>query len=133
MQCFGKNQEELKAKLHHFEAVFGSEIEKLKLKVEQLETKVQEQDILLKECNRSSRKIRQSENEMPLAVVEENNSNKRRSLDPKTCMEAQTSDPSLESGMYWIDPDGHSRGDDPIYVYCNMSTGEEFLLIPISQ
>ena len=43
--------------------------------------------------------------------------------DPKTCLEARTADPSLESGMFWIDPDGQSRGDDPIYVYCNMTTG----------
>ena len=32
--------------------------------------------------------------------------------DPKTCLEARTADPSLESGMFWIDPDGQSRGDD---------------------
>ncbi|KAK4011383.1 hypothetical protein OUZ56_020497 [Daphnia magna] len=25
--------------------------------------------------------------------------------------------------MYWIDPDGQGVGDDPIYVFCNMTTG----------
>jgi hypothetical protein len=32
-------------------------------------------------------------------------------------------DPSLPSGMHWIDPDGEGVGDDPIYVYCDMTSG----------
>ena len=43
---------------------------------------------------------------------------------PKTCDTIRQSDPSKESGMYWIDPDGQGQGDGPIYVYCNMSTGQ---------
>ena len=42
---------------------------------------------------------------------------------PKSCEEIRLSDESEESGMYWIDPDGHGTGDPAIYVYCNMSTG----------
>ena len=41
----------------------------------------------------------------------------------RTCRETHAGDPSLASGMYWIDPDGQGVGDDPIYVYCNMATG----------
>ncbi len=41
----------------------------------------------------------------------------------RTCSEAHTVDPSLSSGMYWIDPDGEGVGDDPIYVSCDMTTG----------
>ncbi len=41
----------------------------------------------------------------------------------RTCSEARTVDPSLASGMYWIDPDGEGVGDDPIYVFCDMATG----------
>ena len=36
----------------------------------------------------------------------------------------RASDPSLNSGMHWIDPDGQGVGDDPIYVYCDMATGK---------
>lgn len=43
----------------------------------------------------------------------------------RTCSEARTVDPSLSSGMYWIDPDGQGVGDDPIYVNCDMATGRE--------
>jgi hypothetical protein len=41
----------------------------------------------------------------------------------RTCSEARTVDPSLATGMYWIDPDGEGVGDDPIYVSCDMATG----------
>lgn len=41
----------------------------------------------------------------------------------RTCREARLADPSLTSGMHWIDPDGQGVGDDPIYVYCDMITG----------
>ncbi|KAK4011386.1 hypothetical protein OUZ56_020500 [Daphnia magna] len=41
----------------------------------------------------------------------------------RTCRETRLADPSLSSGMYWIDPDGQGVGDDPIYVFCNMTTG----------
>ena len=42
---------------------------------------------------------------------------------PRTCQQLRADDPSLPSGMYWIDPDGQSVGDSPIYVYCDMITG----------
>ena len=42
----------------------------------------------------------------------------------RTCHDVRTADPSLISGMYWIDPDGQGVGDDPISVYCNMLTGK---------
>ena len=41
----------------------------------------------------------------------------------RTCKELHQADPSLNSGMYWIDPDGQGVGDDPIYVHCDMATG----------
>jgi hypothetical protein len=43
---------------------------------------------------------------------------------PRTCREARAADPSLSSGMYWIDPDGQGGGDGPIYVYCDMTSGK---------
>ena len=42
----------------------------------------------------------------------------------RTCKELNQADPSLVSGMYWIDPDGQGVGDDPIYVNCDMKTGQ---------
>jgi hypothetical protein len=42
---------------------------------------------------------------------------------PRSCEELRRSNETVESGMYWIDPDGHGTGDAPIYVSCNMTTG----------
>jgi len=44
---------------------------------------------------------------------------------PRSCSEALTSNPSMESGIYDIDPDGSNVGDDPISVYCDVTTGKE--------
>jgi hypothetical protein len=43
---------------------------------------------------------------------------------PRTCRQHQAIDPSLPSGMHWIDPDGQGVGDNPIYVYCDMTSGK---------
>ena len=43
---------------------------------------------------------------------------------PRTCLELRVTNPSLASGMQFIDPDGQGNGDDPIYVYCDMATGK---------
>lgn len=115
-------QEDLKIKSKQFETMMESEVGKLKEKVEFLETKIQEQDNLLKNCQ-----VATSDAIGSLRNVEENNL-KKTVLDPKTCLEARTADPSLKSGMYFIDPDGQGRGDDPIYVYCNMTTGSTSIL-----
>ena len=42
---------------------------------------------------------------------------------PRNCEEIRLKDSTKESGMYWIEPDGHGIGDDPIHVFCNMTTG----------
>ncbi|XP_057368939.1 uncharacterized protein LOC130690004 [Daphnia carinata] len=41
----------------------------------------------------------------------------------RTCAELHAADPSLPSGLHLIDPDGQGVGDNPINVYCNMTTG----------
>jgi hypothetical protein len=46
-----------------------------------------------------------------------------RGVIPRSCHEARLADPSLSTGVYWIDPDGQGVGDDPIQVNCDMSSG----------
>jgi hypothetical protein len=41
----------------------------------------------------------------------------------RSCSEIKSANPDLDSGMYWIDPDGQDVGDDPIEVHCDMSSG----------
>ena len=100
-------------------------MEKLRIKVELLEIKVQQQDRHLHEHATRYRISREIEDTTSPNLVSEENQIKRNS-DPKTCWEAHVADRSLDSGMFWIDPDGSGRGDEPIYVYCNMTTGKLF-------
>ena len=41
----------------------------------------------------------------------------------RSCEELRSTDSSLQSGLYWIDPDGLGLGDAPINVFCDMTTG----------
>ena len=41
----------------------------------------------------------------------------------RTCREILAAYPAVNSGMYWIDPDGQGVGDDAIYFHCDMTTG----------
>jgi hypothetical protein len=93
----------------------------LATKVKELETKVKYQERLI-----SARQNQQS------STVAESRSQSKRVDDSfaekssnnfRTCHGIRSVDPSLPSGMYWIDPDGKGTGEDPIYVYCNMTTG----------
>lgn len=63
--------------------------------------------------------------ELELLVISERKTNQFATKNAmfRTCSEARTADPSLTSGMYWIDPDGQGIGDDPIHVNCDMTTG----------
>ena len=82
----------------------------MKLKLEQLETKLEDRDVGVRDhfLHRAKR--------TPNAI--------RPSAPAKTCLEALTNDPNLKSGMYWIDPDGLGIGDAAIYVYCNITSGK---------
>jgi hypothetical protein len=93
--------------------------------VTRLEAKVQEQETILNFLLQS--------NEVPISsTVSKSIENYRqnviqsngRSGIPRTCRELRATNPSLASGMQWIDPDGQGIGDDPIYVFCDMSTGK---------
>jgi hypothetical protein len=104
--------------------LFPYGIGKLKQKVAQLDADpTREQQGLLRKCNTCS-----SSNQHCNGVTGHTLGIRNTAGNPKTCLEALTADPSLESGMFWIDPDGQGSGDGPIYVYCNMTTGNSALL-----
>ncbi len=41
---------------------------------------------------------------------------------PRSCFEIKATNPSAQSGVYSIDPDGQIGGDPSIQVYCDMAT-----------
>ena len=93
-------------------------LEELKSKVTRLEEKDLQQELLIKELLK--------EREVGSAIGER--SVGRSVSFPRTCRELRASDPTLTSGMHWIDPDGQGIGDDPIYVYCDMAKGTKFII-----
>ena len=110
-----------------YDVIRQNELRKdLTLKVTRLEAKVQEQETILNFLLQS--------NEVPVSptgsksIAENYRQNVIQSSGksgiPRTCRELRAANPSLASGMQWIDPDGQGIGDDPIYVYCDMSTGK---------
>ena len=98
----------------------------LTLKVTRLETKVNEQETIINFLLQA--------NELPISptgsksIAANNRQNiiqlSGKSGIPRTCRELRAANPSIASGMQWIDPDGQGIGDDPIYVYCDMSSGK---------
>ena len=95
----------------------------LETKVTRLEGKVEQQQTLISRTKSLSMKF-------------DINQEFRKNAILRTCREVHASNPLLDSGMYWIDPDGQGVGDDPINVFCNMTTGrkqvlnqEKFILI----
>ena len=93
-------------------------LEELELKVIRLEEKELEQELLIEELQKE-RDLYSSIRERSLG----------RSVSfPRTCRELRSADPTLTSGMHWIDPDGQGIGDDPIYVYCDMTKGTKFII-----
>ena len=98
-------------------------VTQLEARNRQLEIKVHEQETILtsllletKKC-KSATGSKSNLNNLETAI-------QSKSGTPRTCRELQAADPSLSSGMQWIDPDGEGVGDSPIYVYCDMSTGK---------
>ncbi len=99
-------------------------LEALELKVIRLEETVQHQEQLIFALqNQTPSKSSAEFISSSLATANDQRSAGRSSLFPRTCREVHAADPSLGSGMHWIDPDGQGAGDDPIYVYCDMNKG----------
>ena len=89
----------------------------LEAKVTKLEEKELQQELLIEKLKK--------EKDLTISSIGERSIGRSVSF-PRTCRELRASDPSLISGMHWIDPDGQGVGDDPIYVYCDMTKGNEY-------
>ena len=87
-------------------------------KLEVLEGKVQQQEAQL---------IALKNGHPSRAVFVKNKPTEKKNTYYRTCLEMYEDDPSLVSGMYYIDPDGQDVGDGPIHVYCDMSISRRLI------
>jgi hypothetical protein len=83
----------------------------LEAKNVQLEVNIQEQEMILTSLLQAA--------ELPVSATgwKSSPNNAGKSGTPRTCRELHATDPSLPSGMQWIDQDGQGLGDDPIYTF----------------
>ncbi|EFX89078.1 hypothetical protein DAPPUDRAFT_310805 [Daphnia pulex] len=114
----------------HLEAKVGQletkniQMEKKSFHLEKLlELKDQQLNTLTEKVTRLENTLQNDKNSWLNTANEIDNIPLLKSAVPRTCREARAADPSLSSGMYWIDPDGQGVGDGPIYVYCDMTSG----------
>jgi hypothetical protein len=103
-----------------------NENSQLKEIVIQLKTKIGQQDSILTDLLQNRRQTNEEQKLISENSVLANPSNGKNAGMPRTCRETRLSNPALASGMYWIDPDGQGVGDDPISVYCDMTSGKIF-------
>ncbi|XP_046456826.1 uncharacterized protein LOC124203952 [Daphnia pulex] len=96
----------------------------LETKVTRLEAKVEQQESQIAALILKEREKDQSSSTKKFTMSVELNQNYKRNAIFRTCQELRSSNPLLESGMYWIDPDGQGVGDDAIHVLCDMKSGK---------
>jgi hypothetical protein len=89
----------------------------LTMKVTRLEAKVQEQEKIINFLLQSNELQVSPTGSKSIATNNRQNviQSSGKSGIPRTCRELRAVNPSLSSGVQWIDPDGQGIGDDPIY------------------
>ncbi|XP_046645880.1 uncharacterized protein LOC124336212 [Daphnia pulicaria] len=99
----------------------------LETKVARLEAQVNHQESIFTALIKSERD-KKFASQKGISRNVETNEHYKRNAAPRTCGEVFATNPLLDSGMYWIDPDGQGVGDNAINVYCNMTTGSTSVL-----
>lgn len=103
-------------------------------KFDQLEVRLRDQEIQLKKTGEQIILLKEQVKRLESSLGTKDVGKKvapSAAFTPRTCKEALDSGlPEFkESGMYWIDPDGLGIGVEPIYVFCNMTTGKLNIII----
>ncbi len=100
-------------------------VTQLEAKNVQLEVKIQDQERILTSLLEAAELPVSTDSKLFPINKEISIQSTGKSGIPRTCKELKAADPSISSGMHWIDPDGQGVGDDPIYVYCDMTSGQK--------
>ncbi len=83
-------------------------LDQLEAKIDQHEVKIKSQQIEIDQLKKKNSELLAEKNHQPILA--------------RSCFEVRAKNPSAPSGVYSIDPDGQIGGDQPIQVYCDMTT-----------
>ena len=98
-------------------------------RLDQLETKVDQHEVKLINQQIEIDQLKQKNSEL---LEEKNHQSILAGFLPRSCFEVKAKNPSSQSGVYSIDPNGQ-LGDQPIQVYCDMKTRNIVGLFRISK
>ncbi len=99
-------------------------------RLDQMEEKVEQHEAMVSLVNKHELKINRQQEEIDqlkkknAELTEKDNQLIETSSDfmPRSCFEVKATNPSSQSGVYSIDPDGQIGGSNPIQAYCDMTT-----------
>ena len=108
--------------LFKLKKLLETKVDGLEAKNVELETKVN--NLEGKNVEMEEGKVKQLETKVWKLEMRPNSISTVQKSVHRSCHEMFAADRSLKSNRYWIDPDGHGAGDDPINVYCEKTTGK---------
>ena len=103
-------------------------LDRLEAKVENHEHKINSQQIEIDQLKKINVELEEKNLQLtPAGTAEEISDDDvtSRNVLPRSCFEVKAMNPTAQSGMHYIDPDGRIDGDPPISVYCDMTTSNK--------
>jgi len=98
----------------------------LEVKVEEHQMKISSQQEEIGQLKKKNFDLEEKNNQLILAKEGDVIS---RDFLPRSCFEIKATNPNAQSGVYSIDPDGQIGADQPIQVYCDMTTRNSRIII----
>ena len=102
----------------------------LEAKVAEHELKINSQQIEIDQLKKKNTDLEEKNHQLVVASAGEDGVTSHNIL-PRSCFELKATNPSAQSGVYSIDPDGQIGGDPSIQVYCDMTTRNSLVIIEL--
>jgi len=106
------------AKVEEHEAMV-SLVNQHEFKINSHEMKINSQQEEINQLKRENSALIKEKNKQLIRTSDDVTS---RDFLPRSCFELKATNPSAQSGVYSIDPDGQIGADPSIQVYCDMTT-----------
>ena len=119
------NVSELEAKVAELEAKVAEQDAKVaehEVTVVMHEVKINSQQVEIDQLKKKNSNLEAKNHQLILAGAFNEDDVTSRDFLPRSCFELKATNPSAQSGVYSIDPDGQIGADPSIQVYCDMTT-----------